>query len=140
MVLLEVQRAARKAGHGKPGFAYYCEMGLGKTLTALTEFVDLTKSLPEPEVTRMVVVCPNSFKGGWIDEIKKHGINVHPHVFESGADYANDQFAKTVFTKPPVLIINYEAIRKAENQAYIARFTNGKVCMIVLDEDRKSVV
>jgi len=32
------------------------------------------------------------------------------------------------------LIINYEAIRKAEIQAYIARFTMKKVCMIVLDE------
>jgi len=131
MKLLAVQEKALTSSHDKYGFAFYMEMGLGKTLVALTEFTQL---VADRKATRLVVVCPNSFKGGWIDEIKKHSINVHPHVFESGADYANDQFAKTVFTKPPVLIINYEAIRKAENQAYIARFTNGKVCMIVLDE------
>jgi SNF2 family DNA or RNA helicase len=131
MRLLAVQEKALISSRDKYGYAFYMEMGLGKTLTALIEFLQL---VADQKATRLVVVCPNSFKGGWVDEIKKHHINVHPHVFESGADYANDQFAKTVFTKPPVLIINYEAIRKAENQAYIARFTNGKVCMIVLDE------
>jgi SNF2 family DNA or RNA helicase len=133
MVLLKVQRAARKAGHGKPGFAYYCEMGLGKTLTALTEFVDLTESLPEPEVTRMVVVCPNSFKSGWVDEIKKHDIRVHPHIFESGSMY-NGHFLSITFEKPPVLIVNYEAIRSVETQAYIGKFVAGRNAMIVLDE------
>jgi len=131
MRLLAVQEKALISSRDKYGYAFYMEMGLGKTLTALMEFLQL---VADKKATRLVVVCPNSFKGGWIDEIKKHSINVHPHVFESGADYANDQFAKTVFTKPPVLIVNYEAIRKAENQAYIARFTHGKVCMIVLDE------
>ena len=131
MGLLKVQDAALGASYGQPGFAYYMEMGLGKTLTALVEFTALVQ---EKEVTRLVVVCPNSFKTGWVDEIKKHDIKVHPFVFESGADYYNEAFLRTEFTKPPVLIINYEAIRSDAVKDYIKRFVGSKNCMAVLDE------
>lgn len=129
--LLKVQEAALAAGKGKPGFAYFCEMGLGKTLTALTEFITLTKTR---EVTRLVVVCPNSFKSGWLDEIQKQGVQVHPHIFASGSDYENGRFLKEQYTKPPVLIVNYEAIRKETTQEYVQKFIAGKRCMLVLDE------
>ena len=131
MGLLEVQKTALKHSAGKPGFAYFMEMGLGKTLTALTEFMDLVS---DKTVTRLVVVCPNSFKSGWVDEIEKHNIRALPYVFESGADYDNDQFLKVKYQQPPVLIINYEAIRKATTQDYIYNFVNGRNCMLVLDE------
>ena len=129
--LLEVQNAALNASFEKPGFAYYMSMGLGKTLTALVEFNGLVN---RKEATRLVVVSPNSFKSGWVDEIKKHNINVHPRIFESGADYYNEAWLKTEFTKPPVLIVNYEAIRSERTQSYIQRFVGSKNCMIVLDE------
>ena len=131
MKLLAVQEKALTSSRDKYGYAFYMEMGLGKTLTALVEFLQL---VADKKATRLVVICPNSFKGGWADEIKKHKIDVHYHVYESGADYANDAFAKLKYTKPPVLIINYEAIRKPEVQAYVARFTVGRICEIVLDE------
>lgn len=131
MNLLAVQKAALAAGKDKPGFAYYMEMGLGKTLTALTEFMELAE---QRKATRLVVVCPNSFKTGWLDEIRKHGLNVHPHIFNSGADYENDLFLKAKYEKPPVLIVNYEAIRKDGTQLYIRKFTYGRNCMLVLDE------
>ena len=129
--LLDVQEKALISSNEVPGFAYYMEMGLGKTLTALIEFLSL---VAQKKATRLVVICPNSFKMGWVEEIKKHDINVHPYVFNSGADYDNDAFLKVLFKKPPVLIVNYEAIRKAENQIYIRRFIHDKRCMIVLDE------
>lgn len=131
MDLLQVQTTAKAEAKGKIGFAYFMEMGLGKTLTVLSEFQDL---VAEGKVTRLVVVCPNTFKVGWIDEIKKHNVEVHPHIFESGADYANDAFLKTVFTKPPVLIVNYEAIRKDDTKTFIVKFTAHRKSLIVLDE------
>ena len=131
MGLLEVQKHALAAAHGKPGFAYYMEMGLGKTLTALVEFTSLVETR---EATRLVVVCPNSFKTGWVDEINKHKIEVDAFIFESGADGFNEAFLKTKFTKPPVLIINYEAIRNDNVKKYISRFVGVKDCMIVLYE------
>lgn len=131
MELLEVQKKALEASRDKLGYAFFMEMGLGKTLTALTEFVQLVE---RKLATRLVVICPNSFKTGWLDEIKKHGLNVHPHIFNSGADYENGQFLKTKFDKAPVLIVNYEAVRKEQVQKYIQMFTLGRVCMLVLDE------
>lgn len=127
--LLEVQKAALKAAYDKPGFAYWMEMGLGKTLTALSEFDSLVH---EDKVTRLVVVCPNSFKGGWVSEIEKQEINVDPWVYESGAD--NNVFLKRSFKKPPVLIVNYEAIRRVGTQEFIRRFIAGRKCMVVFDE------
>lgn len=129
--LLEVQAKALTSSNDKPGFAYYMEMGLGKTLTTLVEFTTLVE---EKKATRLVVICPNSFKAGWVDEIKKHEMEVHPHIYESGAGYANTAFLNTKFDKPPVLIVNYEAIRKDDTQIFIRRFCEGRYCMIVLDE------
>ena len=131
MGLLEVQEKALVAAHDHPGFAYYMEMGLGKTLTALTEFIQLVQA---KQATRLVVVCPNSFKAGWEDEIRKHGICVDPFIYESGSDWVNDQFLRRQFDKPPVLIVNYEAIRSEAVQAYILKFVSGRAVMIVLDE------
>lgn len=127
--LLEVQKAALKAAYDKPGFAYWMEMGLGKTFTALTEFEFLVH---EGKATRMVVICPNSFKGGWVAEIEKQNIPVDPWVYESGAN--NEPFLKKIFTKPPVLIINYEAIRSESTQDYIKAFIFKRKAMIVFDE------
>lgn len=131
MGLLKVQQAALSASVAKPGFAYFMEMGLGKTLTALDEFLFL---VGKHEVTRLVVICPNSFKAGWVDEIKKHGLNLHPFIYESGNDWYNNAFLKTSFDKPPVLIVNYEAIRNDSTKDSIARFVGDRDCMIVLDE------
>jgi SNF2 family DNA or RNA helicase len=131
MGLLGVQSRALETSLGKAGFAYYMEMGLGKTLTALVEFDTLVKA---KAATRLVVICPNSFKAGWEDEIKKHEIEVEPFIFESGSDWVNDMFLRRQFDKPPVLIVNYEAIRKPDTFEYIRRFISGRQAMIVLDE------
>jgi SNF2 family DNA or RNA helicase len=129
--LLKVQQTALEASQGRPGFAYYMEMGLGKTLLALTEF---TQFVAEGKATRLVVVCPNSFKVGWVEEIEKQGVEVHPYIYNSGDDFSNNAFLKIEYKKPPVLIVNYEAIRKENTQLYIRKFTNGRRCMMVLDE------
>lgn len=127
--LNKVQQLAIAAAKDKTGFAYWLEMGMGKTLVALTEFTQMVEA---GQVTRMVVVCPNSFKGGWSEEVIKHSINVDPWVYESGTD--NERFLHRAFNKPPVLIVNYEAIRRANTQTYIQRFIAGRKCMIVFDE------
>ena len=131
MGLLSVQEKALAASKDRLGFAYYMEMGLGKTLTALIEFTTLVE---EKKATRLVVICPNSFKAGWVDEINKHNINVRPHIYESGADWSNARFLNEVYTKPPVLIINYEAIRKEAVRDYIFKFMSNRNCMLVFDE------
>src|SRR4029077_20653364 len=106
-----VQIAALRFGEGKRGVGYFLEMGLGKTLLALEEF----RGLVEKRVaTRMIVVAPNSFKRGWADEIEKHGLNFDAHVFVSGAKTNDKWLSIAKYSKAPILIINYEAIRSSE--------------------------
>jgi hypothetical protein len=129
MELLGVQKAALQASAGKHGFAFFLEQGLGKTLLTLSEFVQLVAA---GECSRMVVVCPNSFKHGWKEEIEKYNINVEPWVYRSGAD--NHHFLNRMFNRPPVLIVNYEAIRSANVQSFVLKFIANRNAMLVFDE------
>jgi SNF2 family DNA or RNA helicase len=131
MKLDPVQVAALRFGEGKRGVGYFLEMGLGKTLLALEEF----RGLVEKRIaTRMIVVAPNSFKRGWADEIEKHGLNFDAYVFVSGAK-ANEKWLSTVkYSKAPILIINYEAIRSSEVLLRLLAWARVKPTMVVLDE------
>ena len=127
--LKPVQVAALDAAKGKKGFGYFMDMGLGKTLTALTEF----QQLNQQGVTRLLVVCPNSFKSGWKEEIEKHGLDVDVHIYESGG-YYNTHFLSRKFNRPPVVIVNYEAIRQPNTQKELINFIGAKASMVVFDE------
>ena len=104
-----VQLAALEFARDKRGVGWFMEMGLGKTLTALTEFSFYVHA---DKVDRMVVICPNSYKGGWLDEVKKHGFRFDVHVFQSSKKVEAERFLNQKHhALPPVLVINYEAIR-----------------------------
>lgn len=126
---LEVQIAAREKARHKAGFGYWMEMGLGKTYTTLQEFMELVATR---EATRLVVVCPNSFKGGWVEEIRKQQVNCDPFIYESGAD--NGWWLRKKFESPPVLIVNYEAVRREQTQEYIRQFIRGRSAVLAIDE------
>ena len=103
-----VQVAALQFAEGKPGVGWFMEQGLGKTLCALTEFSFLYDA---GKVDRMVVVCPNTFKRGWLDEIEKHGFRLDVHIWQSTKKIAAADWLNGEHKLPPVLIINYEAAR-----------------------------
>ena len=81
MKLAPVQLEAITRADGRRGFAYFMEMGLGKTLTVLTEFRVMKRC---GAVDRLLVICPNSFKSGWADEIQKHDLGFSFFIYESG--------------------------------------------------------
>jgi len=124
-----VQIAALEASKGRQGFGWFMEMGLGKTLTALTEF---QAEVPNG-TTRMVAVCPNTFKGGWADEVDKHGMDLDAHVFQSGT-YDSDAFLRRRYDRPPLLIINYEAIRSQTIFDKVLDWMGRKPTYIAFDE------
>jgi SNF2 family DNA or RNA helicase len=129
--LLSVQQAALDASNGHEGFGFFMEMGLGKTLVS---YMDFLREVERRECHRKVVVCPNSFKGGWRDEAIKWNLNVDVHVYNSGNDYDNLAFLKRSFDRPPVLVVNYEAIRSEKTQLYIRRFIDNRFSWITFDE------
>jgi len=130
--LTELQVEVLKAAKNKPGFAFYMDMGLGKSLTALSEFVNLVND--NKKATRMVVISPNSFKSGWAAEISKHRMNFAVHVYSASKHKAAEDFAAGRFSMPAVLIVNYDALRLAKTQALLDDFTNQRNCYLVIDE------
>ena len=103
-----VQIEAIKFSWGKRGIGFNLEQGLGKTLVALTEFSFLQS---KSKVDRMIVICPNTFKRGWLDEIEKHGFDFDVHIWQSSKKTAAADWLNGRHAKPPVLIINYDAAR-----------------------------
>lgn len=129
--LLPVQLAALDAARGKRGFGIFLDMGLGKTLVALTEFLALVQA---KQVSRLVVICPNSFKSGWAAEISKHRLHLAVHVYNATKHKWADDFVGSHFMQPPVLIVNYDALRLPKMQQLIADYTHNRKVMLVVDE------
>ena len=131
MKLDPVQDAALAFAQGKRGVGYFMEMGLGKTLTVLEEF---RRESTARNVTRLVVVAPNSFKPGWIEEIDKHGFEFVSHVYVSGSK-RNDAWLSIVkYNAPPILVINYEAVRMPDVLLKVMAWMRIKPTYLALDE------
>ncbi len=125
-----VQTAALAASDGKFGFGWFMEQGLGKTYTDLLEFQRL---IERGEATRHVVEAPNSFKGGWIDEVEKWGFEFDTQVWESGSN-TNGMFLRKQYKRPPLVIVNYEATRSASTQDELSGWLSARPSLISADE------
>lgn len=128
----DVQTAALGASRNRYGFGWFMEQGLGKTYTDWLEFQRLVEA---HEVSRKVVLAPNSFKSGWGDEAEKWGFETDVHVFESGSN-TNALFLKKKWKAPPTIVVNYEAIRSDATQELLTEFMMGanNGAMITADE------
>ena len=131
MQLDPVQVAALEFARGKPGVGYFMEMGLGKTLTALAEF---RQAAIDREATRMVVIAPNTFKPGWVEEIYKHGLAFQPFIYVSGSKHNDAWFSTIKYGAPPVLIINYEAVRMPAVLLRVMAWMRIRPTMLAIDE------
>ena len=126
-----VQIAALDFAAGKSGVGWFLEQGLGKTLCALAEFRRL---VDEDAADRMIVICPNTFKKGWADEIVKHGFDFDVHIFRSAKRAAATEFVKLRHSKPPVMIFNYEAARMPKVLAGMIAWARRGRTYLVIDE------
>ena len=132
--LTALQRKALETAKDKIGFCYFLEMGLGKSLLALAEFSSLVNATPR-KATRLVIVAPNSFKPGWATEISKHRLALAVHVYSAAKHKKAEEFVATSkWHLPPVIIVNYEALRLPKVQQLLADFTDRRSAMLVLDE------
>src|SRR3990172_5584962 len=68
-----VQVKALEKSCGKRGYAFFMEMGLGKTAVVLAAYLSLRSA---GLVDRMLVICPNSLKNTWMQEAIKMGAKV----------------------------------------------------------------
>lgn len=130
-MLHKVQSTAIRSCNQISGFGYIMEQGLGKTLTYAHEFLTLVQ---EGKVKRSVVICPNSFKQGWVAEINKWGLGIDAFVFKSAEPSAAYRWVRGNHNQPPMLIVNYEAIRQEWVQELIREFVKDRTSSICADE------
>jgi len=101
------------------------EMGLGKTAVTLAEFMQL---LIDDKVDNLIVVCPNSLKTNWANEVE----------FWSEGKLKSEVWDDcTPDLKPRVKILNYETLAIASKRGYLyikQLLDMGRRVMLVLDE------
>lgn len=124
--LFAVQLEARKRAAGRSGYAYFMEQGLGKTGTTITEFLD---ELEAKRVDFLFVICPNSLKSTWEEEIKEWTSELTVKTWpEYDPRKSRDQ--------PHVFLMNFEALIQSGFEAAMKFLQSGRV-MLVLDESHK---
>ena len=99
--------AIRKLAKTPPSFILADDMGLGKSLQALTIFgIDVARGFCK----QAIVVCPSSLKGNWEDEIEKFtGFNFYKLQGTPKQREAQlEEFA--ALPTPRILIVNYEQV------------------------------
>jgi SNF2 family DNA or RNA helicase len=79
------------------------------------------------------VVTPNSFKGGWPREGHKHGYHFAWHIYDADKHARATRWLADGFTAPPILVVNYEALRLLKVQDLLKDFTV-RPTMLVADE------
>jgi SNF2 family DNA or RNA helicase len=102
------------------------EQGLGKTLVAIAAFQRLHRSAG---AVRMLVICPNSLKRNWSNELEKFAPDLSWTIVEGAPIPRRKQLAAT---KAAVVILSYDTAR-AEVAGLLALLGRGPTVM-VLDE------
>jgi hypothetical protein len=115
------------------GWSHYLEMRLGKSALLLAEYELFQR---DHGVKGLVIICPNSFKGGWLAEVKKSGTLVSCAVWDSSKPQLAEDVLKAA-NGAWILVINYEAVRTDKAKAFIEKWTKGIRWGLGLDESIK---
>lgn len=78
-----VQTTALSLSEGKWGFAFFMEMGLGKTRTVIYEF---DKYADDGMVDFLVIISPRTLRGTWDNEMEELGSPYPVHLFGKNKD------------------------------------------------------
>ena len=122
----EHQRTALKKGAQYGAYAYFMEMGTGKTKVAIdnANYLFSTKA-----ITHALVVAPNSVYRNWIKEIETHSTNESTIVVHKD---------KTIYGKGKLnwFLINVEALSHKSGVDVISKYINkyGRQMIWILDE------
>ena len=125
----DVQIEALRQSYPKRGWGHFLDMRLGKTTTALNEFLLFHRDF---DVRRLLVVSPAKYKGGWRSEAEEFGVQVPIHVFEAspGKQSAAHEF---VGKDEGIFIINPETLLSG-GMELVQKFVAGGPFMLVVDE------
>ncbi len=125
---LQVQSEALRRSDGRRFFAYFMEMGLGKTATLLADFL---REVDRGNVVGLIVICPNSLKQNWVTEVTKWGLGDRV-----AAAAWPDLPARKSKRQPFVHVLNFEAFGSgaAKGLELTKRILRSYPVMLAVDE------
>lgn len=121
------------AGMVARGWGHWMQMRVGKTPTALNEFMLAKRDL---NVRFGVIVSPNKFKWTWDTEIPKFGVDVEHYIHDADKKRLLAKIKEFIKKGEGIVVVNYEALIQTEVQEALAIFlANGG--MLIADESVK---
>lgn len=117
-----VQLEARRRSEGHAKYGYFLECGLGKTDTALNDFVG------NDDVDLCIVLAPQSFKADWPVAVTNNKLD-----FKAGfwpQDDLPHDWERGLFS------LNYEAISRSSAKYDLQKLMDRRKCMLIIDESK----
>lgn len=135
----EHQRTALKRAMGRPGYAYFMEMGTGKTKVMIDE---VGIEFDAGRIDCAIIIAPKCVYRNWVREINVHcGVPYIVEYWESGGgNKAKQRILENHLTPRPgklrILLVNVEALSQTGGIAekYITSFAKSGRCYVALDE------
>jgi SNF2 family DNA or RNA helicase len=144
---LQHQYEAIDIGWKRPFFAYFLEMGLGKTRIAIDDFL---LNYEDNRVDGLIVIAPKSVYTNWSREDKdnpgeiqrwmwdKYRATARVYTFRAGKKNEHAQrewLLDTSQPSPRILLVNIEAIATVKDaKALVIEFCNTHRTMMIVDE------
>lgn len=137
------QLEAWKKAQGQYNFAYFMEMGTGKSKVLIDDIVDL--KLHEL-INAVVIVAPKGCYANWtLNEIPKHlpnEIDAHTLIWKAPSSQGKgdkkncEEFLvqKDLGFSLKFLLVNIEALSNSTSLAYISMFMKSHNCLMAIDE------
>jgi SNF2 family DNA or RNA helicase len=125
------QLIALSEGHKQKNFAYFMEMGTGKTKVA----IDNANYLYEQgEINDVIVIAPNSVYTNWVKEIKNHS-KVQPQIF-IWKTHDPEKLAVWNYDSFFFLLMNVEALSRDKGIKFLKKqlIKRGNHTMLIVDE------
>lgn len=108
------------------GWGHFMEMRVGKTPTALNEFMLFKR---DHGVNKGFMLSPNRYKATWGTEAAHFGLDVPIHVFESKNRKEFAEFMRTNKGQGGFVVANYEALIYEDNTKLFAEWIDNKTYM-----------
>ncbi len=137
------QLEAWKKAQGRFDFAYFMEMGTGKSKVLIDDIIDLYL---HNQIDAVLIVAPKGCYANWTtNEIPKHlpdEITAHTMVWKAPSsqgkgdkkEYEEFLSQKNLGFSIKFLLVNVEALSNSTSLAYISLFLQGHKCLMAVDE------
>ena len=126
------QRDALNKGALSKNYAYFMEMGTGKTKVIID---NATYLYQQKEIKEVIVIAPNSVYRNWVQEISDHS-PIAPYIWCWKVNKEKELDRASRSNNLIYILMNVEALSHKSGQRWLHQrlSLNGKISMMVIDE------